>query len=98
LRIPDLERSRLELWVRPQTPALTSPPELKAQLEHPSAEIIWARAVEVFGNEGKATNWMQQPRPIFNNRSPQQVAEDGDTAEQREVLESLIAIDYGLFS
>jgi uncharacterized protein (DUF2384 family) len=80
------------------TPAVTSAPELKAQLEHPSAEIIWARAVEVFGNEGKAKTWMNQPRPLFHNRSPQQIADDGDAAEQRAVLESLIAIDYGLFS
>jgi uncharacterized protein (DUF2384 family) len=81
-----------------RTPAVTSAPALKAQLEHPSREIIWARAVEVFGNEGKARNWMDQPRPIFNNRSPRQIADDGHAAEQRAVLESLIAIDYGLFS
>ena len=78
--------------------AATSPSELKAQLEHPSAEIIWARAVEVFGNEVKAKIWMSQPRSIFNNRSPQQIADGGDAIEQRAVLESLIGIDYGIFS
>ena len=77
---------------------MTSPSELKEQLGHPSANIIWARAVEVFGNQDKAKRWMNLPRPIFNDRSPQQIADDGDAAEQRSVLESLIAIDYGLFS
>lgn len=80
------------------SPALTSAPELKAALEHPSAEIIWSRANEVFGNEDKAKTWMNQPRPIFGNRSPQQIATGGNVAEQRCVLESLIAIDYGLFT
>ncbi len=80
------------------TLALTSAPELKTQLEHPSGEIIWARAVEVFGNEGKAQTWMNQPRSIFNGRSPQQIADNGTVIEQRAVLESLVAIDYGLFS
>ena len=80
------------------TLALTSAPQLKAELEHPSGEIIWARAVEVFGNEGKAKTWMNQPRSIFNNRSPRQIADDGNATEQRTVLESLIAIDYALFS
>ena len=81
-----------------ETPAVTTPPELKEQIDHPSATIIWARAVEVFGNPDKAMKWMSQPRPIFNNRTPLQIAGDGDEAQQRAVLESLIAIDYGLFS
>ncbi len=81
-----------------KTPAVTSLPELKEQLDHPSAAVIWARAVEVFGDPVKAMKWKNQPRPIFNNRTPQQIADDGDEAQQRAVLESLIAIDYGLFS
>jgi hypothetical protein len=46
-----------------QTRAATSV-EIKLQLDHPSAEIIWARALEVFGNEEKARQWMDTPRAI----------------------------------
>ncbi len=38
--------------------AVTSVSEQAVQLEHPTPEIIWARALEVFGNEEKAGRWM----------------------------------------
>src|SRR5258706_12121637 len=34
-----------------RTPGVTGYTELAYQLEHPSPEVIWARAVEVFGGE-----------------------------------------------
>jgi putative toxin-antitoxin system antitoxin component (TIGR02293 family) len=79
-----------------QTP--TPPERLAAQLEHPSAHAIWDRALEVFGDETKARSWMDTPRDIFGGRSPQELADTGDPAEQRHVLEVLIRIDYGVFS
>ena len=81
-----------------QTQAATSVPEIKLQLDHPSAEIIWARALEVFGNEDKARRWMDTPRAIFQGSTPQQLSDSGNIQRQREVLEALVAIDYGMYS
>ena len=72
--------------------------QLGAQLEHPSANSIWSRALEVFGDENKARSWMDTPRDIFGGRSPQGLVATGDVAEQRHVLEVLLRIDYGVFS
>jgi uncharacterized protein (DUF2384 family) len=72
--------------------------ELAGQLEHPSANSIWSRALEVFGDETKARSWMDSPRDIFGGRSPQDLAATGNAAEQRRVLEVLLRIDYGVFS
>ena len=41
---------------------------------------------------------MNNPRDIFEDRSPQELVDTGDTAEQRRVLTVLIRIDYGAFS
>jgi hypothetical protein len=60
--------------------------ELAGQLERPSANAIWSRALEVFGDEAKAQSWMDAPRDIFGGRSPQELA-TGDAAEERRVLE-----------
>lgn len=72
--------------------------QLAAQLEHPSVNSIWNRALEVFGDEAKARSWMNAPRDIFGGRSPQDLVATGDTAQQRRVLEVLLRIDYGVFS
>jgi uncharacterized protein (DUF2384 family) len=79
-----------------QTP--TPADQLAAQLEHPSANSIWNRALEVFGDETKARSWMDAPRDIFGGQSPQDLVATGDAAEQRRVLEGLLRIDYGIFS
>jgi len=76
----------------------TSADQLAAELEHPSASVIWDRALEVFGDEGKARHWMNAPRDIFEDRSPEQLVATGDAAELRRVLQVLIRIDYGVFS
>ena len=76
----------------------TPPEQLAGQLQHPSANSIWSRALEVFGDEAKARSWMDAPRDIFGGRSPQDLAATGDSAEQRRVLEVLLRIDYGVFS
>lgn len=75
----------------------TPPDQLAAQLQHPSANAIWKRALEVFGDEANAHTWMNAPRDIFGGRSPQELVATGDAAEQRRVLEVLIRIDYGVF-
>jgi len=72
--------------------------QLASQLQNPSANSIWSRALEVFGDETKARSWMEAPRDIFGGRSPQDLAATGDPAEQRRVLEVLLRIDYGVFS
>lgn len=81
-----------------QGPSATSVEQLAAQLEHPSANAIWNRALEVFGEETKARSWMNSPRDIFGGRTPQDLVATGDAGEQRRVLETLLRIDYGVFS
>lgn len=68
------------------------------QLDHPSGEIIRARAIEVFGNESKAEKWLARPRRIFNDRSPDDIVRAGDVEMMREVLGALSAIEFGAFS
>jgi uncharacterized protein (DUF2384 family) len=80
----------------PQHP--TEAEQLSADLAHPSANSVWTRALETFGDEAKAGHWMNAPRDIFEGRSPRELVETGDPAEQRRVLTVLIRIDYGVFS
>ena len=80
-----------------RTPAVTGLPEQSYQLEHPSSKAIWERAVEVFGSEDTARQWMRTPLPILGQCTPEQYSSSGDTAKQREVLTLLGRIDYGIF-
>jgi uncharacterized protein (DUF2384 family) len=79
----------------PESPS--SAEQLQAQLDHPTAEIVWKRALEVFGDGEKARGWMDTQRAIFDGRSPQQLVASGDAALLRRVLEALIRIEYGVF-
>jgi putative toxin-antitoxin system antitoxin component (TIGR02293 family) len=79
-------------------PTPTSAEQLADQLKQPSANAIWNRALEVFGNEEKARSWMTAPRDLFDGRTPQDLVDTGDPVEQRRVLEILLRIDYGVFS
>ena len=81
-----------------RTPAVTGPSELKYQLEHPTAGFIWSRAVEAFGGEELAKKWMETSLPVLDRRTPQQCADSGGAAKQREVLMILARIEYGMFS
>jgi uncharacterized protein (DUF2384 family) len=81
-----------------RTPAVTGISEQAEQLEHPSSEIIWARALEVFGDEDKARRWMQTALPILSGCSPEQYSLSEDQEKQREVLTVLGQIDYGIYS
>jgi uncharacterized protein (DUF2384 family) len=81
-----------------RTPAATSLAEQSCQLEHPDPDIIWARAIEVFGGEKLAVKWMRTPLAALEHFTPEQCALSGDPAKQREVLTILGRIDYGLFS
>lgn len=79
-------------------PIVTSPEHLEQQLQNPTAEAIWARAVEVFGDETKARSWLTSSRAIFGGHSPAELVSSADPAQLRRVLEVLIRIDYGVFS
>jgi uncharacterized protein (DUF2384 family) len=81
-----------------RTPVITGIPEQALQLEHPSSEIIWARALEVFGNEDKARRWMQTVLPILSDWTPEQYSLSQDKEKQREVLTILGQIDFGIYS
>lgn len=81
-----------------RSPVVTGLPEQSFQLEHPSSEAIWKRAVEVFGNEDLARKWMDTPLPILGQSTPEQYSCSGDAAKQREILTILGRIDYGIFS
>jgi putative toxin-antitoxin system antitoxin component (TIGR02293 family) len=76
----------------------TSAEQISAQLDHPSAQAIWSRALEVFGDEEKARRWRSSPREILGDRTPGDLVATGDVQEQRRVLELLLRIDYGVFS
>lgn len=71
---------------------------LAAQLQNPDPGTVWNRALEVFGDDAKATSWMNTRREIFDGRSPQQLVATGDAAQQRRVLEVLLRIEYGVLS
>jgi uncharacterized protein (DUF2384 family) len=81
-----------------QTPIVTGPEDLEHQLRHPTTEAIWARAVEVFGDEVRARSWLSSSRQIFGGHSPEELVSTADPAQLRRVLEVLIRIDYGVFS
>jgi uncharacterized protein (DUF2384 family) len=81
-----------------QAPIVTSPEHLVEQLQNPTGEAIWNRAVEIFGDEVKAKSWMTSSREVFDGRSPQQLVSTADASQLRRVLEVLIRIDYGVFS
>ncbi|MDP9114182.1 MAG: MbcA/ParS/Xre antitoxin family protein [Acidobacteriota bacterium] len=81
-----------------RSPAVTGLPEQSFQLEHPSSEAIWKRAVEVFGTEDLARKWLGTPLPILGQSTPQQFSSSGEVAKQREILTILGRIDYGIFS
>jgi uncharacterized protein (DUF2384 family) len=81
-----------------RTPAVTGISEQALQLEHPSSEIIWARALEVFGNEDKARRWMQTALPILSGSTPEQYSLSQDQEKQREALTVLGQIEYGIYS
>ena len=67
-------------------------------MEHPSANTVWTRALEVFDDEAKARSWMKTARGLFDGLKPEELVNSGDAAKQRRVLEILIRIDYGVFS
>jgi uncharacterized protein (DUF2384 family) len=81
-----------------RTNLVTGVPEQALQLEHPSAEILWARALEVFGDEEKARRWMRTALPILSGGTPEQYSLSQDTEKQRQVLTILGQIEYGIYS
>lgn len=78
--------------------ATSTAEQLAAELAHPTANAVWNRALEVFGDEAKARSWMRTARDLFDGWTPEDLVNSGDAARQRRVLEILIRIDYGVFS
>ena len=76
----------------------TSIAEQAMEIEHPTAEAIWKRAVEVFDGEDLARQWMNTPLPLLHDRTPRQCADSNDAGQQRETLAILARIDYGMYS
>jgi uncharacterized protein (DUF2384 family) len=56
-----------------QAPIVTSPEHLEKQLQHPTAEAVRARAIEVFGDEARARSWLTSCREIFGGHSPEEL-------------------------
>ena len=81
-----------------QTIVATSIAAQAMQMEHPSPEAIWSRAIEIFDGEELAREWMNKALPILDHHTPQQYADSGDADKQRQVLTILARIDYGMFS
>jgi uncharacterized protein (DUF2384 family) len=81
-----------------ETYAATSIAEQAIGVEHPSREVIWKRALEVFDGEELARQWMNTPLPLLHNYTPQQWVDSGDAERKREVLTILAGIDYGMYS
>lgn len=81
-----------------RSPAAIGVPEKAYQLRHPSAGVIWERAVEVFGNEDLARRWTRTPLSILDQRTPEQYSLSEDKGKRTEVLVILGRIDYGMFS
>jgi uncharacterized protein (DUF2384 family) len=81
-----------------RSPAVTSEAEQAYQLEHPTRDVIWARAVEVLGSPELAEEWMRTPLPLLDQHTPDQYAKSKEKEKRREVLIILGRIDYGLFS
>ncbi len=72
--------------------------QVGTQLEQPTADSVWQRALEVFGDEAKARSWMDTRRSIFDGHSPHEIVTAGDPPALRHILEVLIRIEYGMFS
>jgi putative toxin-antitoxin system antitoxin component (TIGR02293 family) len=57
---------------------------------------LWQLAVEIFGNEDKATVWFNTQLSELENRTPAQVLEsDPESVEVEAILER---IEYGVFN
>jgi len=78
--------------------AAASAEQLAEELAHPDPNAIRHRTVEIFGDEWKATSWLNTPRDLFGGRTPEELIRSGNPDDQRRVLEILIRIDYGVFS
>ena len=60
----------------------------------PSA--VWAHAVEVFGTEQKARQWMATRLPELNERTPEEVLTADPASDEVDAV--LDRIEYGVFS
>jgi uncharacterized protein (DUF2384 family) len=54
-------------------------------------------ATEALDGWANATQWLQQPNPNLDNRTPLEVLFQGSPEDVRKVDELLIALEYGMF-
>lgn len=60
------------------------------------AAKVFAKTIEVFGNESRASDWMREEVPALGNKSPLSLIDTPEGAEI--VMEELLAIEYGHFA
>lgn len=73
-----------------------SPREHKnASAPHDKKWLV-ARATEVFGDAGLASEWLRRPLALFGGRSPLQMA--GTSVGVEAVEQTLGRIEHGVFS
>ena len=71
--------------------ARTSAAELQLLVEHPSEPAIREYAFEVFGDQDRAEEWL-------NNEVNSSELRSSEDESLRRVLKSLIQIDYGVIA
>ena len=54
---------------------------------------VRAHAVETFGSEARANDWLSRPNVVFRGRTPNQILNENPAA----VEEELSRIDHGMF-
>lgn len=69
---------------------------LKGEREVERLLPVVAHAVGVFGDEGKASNWLKTPLPILDDKSPSQILEEPDGVQRIE--EILTRIEHNIHS
>lgn len=67
-------------------------------VEHPTVAGVEAFALEVFSNPAKSEKWMTRQRASLGGRSPRECISHGDVDAMREVLDKLIAINFGIYT
>ena len=55
---------------------------------------VRSHVLETFGEESKATHWLNRPNHLFSGRTPAEVLETEPETVERE----LVRIDHGIFA
>lgn len=60
------------------------------------AAKVFAKTIEVFGDEGHASSWLRDELPALGNKTPLSLIDTPEGAEM--IMEELLAIEYGHFA